>query len=237
MKFEKLIRGKTIKSPIDEQIVYNQLGGNDSSVWSLLLASGYLKVICYEKEDLLEDWEEAQYELMLTNNEVKRMFITMVRGWFRNSETEYNDFIKALLLDDIDAMNEYMNRVTMRTFSYFDAGKDESDSEPEKFYHGFVLGLMVDLYGKYEITSKRESGFGRYDIMLEPCNKEKDDAIIIEFKVFKKRTENSLSDTVQAALKQIEDKQYKAQLVAKGIPEDRIRSYGFAFEGKKVLIG
>ena len=236
-KFEKLIRGETIKSPIDEQIVYTQLGGNDSSVWSLLLAGGYLKVISYEREDLLEDWEDAQYELMLTNNEVKRMFITMVRGWFRNSETEYNDFIKALLLDDIDAMNEYMNRVTMRTFSYFDAGKDESDSEPEKFYHGFVLGLMVDLYGKYEITSNRESGFGRYDIMLEPCNKEKDDAIIIEFKVFKKRTENSLSDTVQAALKQIEDKQYKAQLVAKGVPEDRIRSYGFAFEGKKVLIG
>ena len=134
-------------------------------------------------------------------------------------------------------MNDYMNDIALNVFSSFDTGKRPSGAEPERFYHGFVLGLMVELQGRYIITSNRESGFGRYDIVLEPCNPAKDDAIIIEFKVFKKRRETSLEDTVQAALSQIKEKEYAETLIAKGIPEDRVRSYGFAFEGKKVLIG
>ncbi|MCI9144480.1 MAG: AAA family ATPase, partial [Lachnospiraceae bacterium] len=203
-KFEILLRGGSIQSPIDEQIVYNQLRGNESAVWSLLLASGYLKVLSYE--DYFEIPEDAQpkYELMLTNREVKLMFQNMIRDWFKEAETDYNDFIKALLLDDLDAMNEYMNRVALRTFSYFDTGNNPSGAEPERFYHGFVLGLLVDLRDRYVITSNRESGFGRYDVVLEPRNSEKDaitnnrceyaitnncygDAIIIEFKVRNQR--------------------------------------------------
>ena len=134
-------------------------------------------------------------------------------------------------------MNEYMNQIAGNTFSYFDTGKRASGkAEPERFYHGFVLGLMVQMEDCYTVTSNRESGFGRYDIMLEP-KKENLDAILIEFKVFNPRRDNSLEDTVQAALLQIEEKKYAQTLIAKGISEERIRKYGFAFKGKEVLVG
>ncbi len=236
-KFETLLQGQVIRTPIDEQIVYNQLEHDETAIWSLLLASGYLKVLSYDREDLLEYSEEAEYELTLTNYEVERMFYNMVRGWFRDSRSDYNDFVQALLLGDKKAMNAYMNRVALNTFSYFDTGKRPSGEEPERFYHGFVLGLIVDLQSRYVITSNRESGFGRYDVMLEPKNPQKDDAIILEFKVYDSDDEESMKDTVQEALNQIEKMQYAAQLVQRGIPKDHIRSYGFAFRGKNVLIG
>ena len=165
------------------------------------------------------------------------VFKSLIRDWFSEVESAYNDFIKALLFDDIDAMNDYMNKVAMAVFSYFDTGNVPSKEEPERFYHGFVLGLMVELSGRYVLTSNRESGFGRYDVMLEPLNSEKDDGIIMEFKVFQPRKERSLEDTLKAALKQIQDRQYERTLNAKGIPKERIRTYGFAFRGKQVLIG
>ena len=86
------------------------------------------------------------------------------------------------------------------------------------------------------ITSNRESGFGRYDIVLMPKG-EKDDAIIIEFKVYDAEDEKGLQDTVESALKQIELQRYEEGILAQGIRAERIRKYGFAFEGKKVLIG
>ena len=236
-KFECLLRGDVIYTPIDEQIVYHQLDGNEEAVWSLLLASGYLKVLSYDRQDLLEPGKEQMYELALTNYEVMCMFEKMVRSWFTGVKADYNDFIKALLLGDKKAMNAYMNRVALNIFSYFDTGKNPSVEEPERFYHGFVLGLMVDLQNRYVITSNRESGFGRYDVMLEPKNLAEDDAIILEFKVHDADDEDTLKETVQEALAQIERKQYAAQLTARGISQEHIRSYGFAFQGKKVLIG
>ena len=235
--FEALLKGESIFSPIDEQIVYNQLDDNEDAIWSLLLASGYLKVLSHESEGDVELWEEADYELTLTNYEVERMFKKMVRGWFAEVKGDYNDFVKSLLSNDIKAMNAYMNRVALSTFSYFDTGKRPSLDQPERFYHGFVLGLIVDLQDRYIITSNRESGFGRYDVMLEPKKPQEDDAIILEFKVYDEEDEADLKATVKSALVQIEEKQYAAQLIARGIPKERIRSYGFAFEGKKVLIG
>jgi len=243
LEFERLMQGETLRMDIDEQIVFNQLNTGKNAIWSLLLASGYLKAVDTEYDD---ETGCFYYYLALTNWEVRIMFQRIIRDWFWEEGDSYNDFIKALLADDVKAMNFYMNKVALQTFSFFDSGKKPSEEEPERFYHGFVLGLMVELADKYVLTSNRESGFGRYDVMLEPKTVRGDgvktggreaDAIIIEFKVQDSSEEKELSDTVASALEQIEEQNYEAGLIARGIPKDRIRKYGFAFCGKKVLIG
>lgn len=231
---EELLQGKSFVAEIDEQIVFDQLNDNTNAVWSLLLATGYLKVV---KRDVME--EDDWYTLKLTNYEVKRMFRKMVKGWFDGiAKMPYNNFIKAFLMNDVEAMNEYMNKIALSSFSSFDIAKGVSnDDAPERFYHGFVLGLMVELAGRFQITSNRESGFGRYDVVLVPADKAKDFAYIIEFKVCKPKKEKDLAETVANALLQIREKQYDTQLIADGFSPERIMKYGFAFEGKKILIG
>ena len=235
---ENLISGEKINVIVDEQIVFSELDYSEDAVWSLMLASGYLKVI--SSDALTGDRTKAvMYKLALTNFEIKLMFENMVLRWFSPAKMETNEFIKALIVGDIESMNEYMNEVVLNTFSSFDTGKKKSDKKvPENFFHGFVLGLMVDQTENYIITSNRESGFGRYDIMLEPIDKnnEKYPGIVIEFKVINQRKENSLEETVAAALKQIEEKNYDAELIKRGVKAENIHHYGFAFKGKEVLI-
>ena len=235
---ETLISGKNIKVPIDEQIVFSELDYSEDAVWSLMLASGYLKVVSSEELNLIRE-SDNEYELALTNREILFMFKKMILRWFSPAKSETNEFIKALITGDIESMNEYMNDVALRTFSSFDSGKHTSEKKaPENFFHGFVLGLMVDQSENYIITSNRESGFGRYDIMLEPKDKQiqKYPGIVIEFKVINPRKENSLEETVEAALKQIEEKNYDAELINRGVNKENIHHYGFAFKGKEVLI-
>lgn len=227
---EHLLEGETIEASIDEEIVFNQLDDSNSAIWSLLLASGYLRV-----EDISED-EDNLYNLALTNFEVQNMFRSMIRDWFDRPSAKYNEFVKALLAGDLVYMNRFMNQMTDSVFSFFDTGGKPSRQEPERFYHGFVLGLIADSQIAYRITSNRESGFGRYDVMMEPQNKN-DPAYIFEFKVYDPEREKTLEDTVAAALRQIKEKNYDAMLAANGIPREHIVHYGFAFEGKNVLIG
>ena len=237
MMMETLLKGETINVPIDEQIVFSELDYSEDAIWSLMLASGYLKVV--SAEPLVGNRRKARrYTLALTNLEIQFMFEDMILRWFNPAKSETNEFIKALITGDIEAMNAYMNKVALKTISYFDTGNVPSDEEPERFFHGFVLGLMVDQSDNYIITSNRESGFGRYDIMLEPKDKqsEKYPGIVIEFKVINPRRENSLEETVEAALKQIEEKNYDAELINRGVDKENIHHYGFAFEGKEVLI-
>ena len=229
--FEVLLSGGSVEKRFDEQVSFDELGRRPGAVWGLLVAGGYLRI------ETAGSAHADESMLKITNHEVALSFDGMVRGWFDMVSSRYNAFVRALLAGDLDAMNVYMNDVVLDTFSTFDTGKRASGLEPERFYHGFVLGLLVELRGRYLIRSNRESGFGRYDVLLEPVSPKVDDGIVLEFKVHNPRKEATLEDTVSAAKQQIADKRYASELEAKGLAPERIHAYGFAFEGKRVLIG
>ena len=231
---EELLNEREIVLNFDEQIVFDQLETKENAIWSLMVASGYLKIDKIEYRGILHvPW----YHLKITNLETLGMFSEMFVGWFQNTRSNYNAFIKAMLCGNIKEMNAYMNEVALATFSSFDTGSHPSGrTQPERFYHGFVLGLLVELRDQYEVRSNRESGYGRYDVMLIPRQKNQL-AFVLEFKVYDAQEELKLEDTVQSALLQIEEKHYDTELIERGISKSKIRHYGFAFEGKKVLIG
>lgn len=231
---EELLNEREIVLNFDEQIVFDQLETKENAIWSLMVASGYLKIDKIEYRGILHvPW----YHLKITNLETLGMFSEMFVGWFQNTRSNYNAFIKAMLCGNIKEMNVYMNEVALATFSSFDTGSHPSGrTQPERFYHGFVLGLLVELRDQYEVRSNRESGYGRYDVMLIPRQKNQL-AFVLEFKVYDAQEELKLEDTVQSALVQIEEKHYDTELIERGISKSKIRHYGFAFEGKKVLSG
>ena len=233
-KMEILLQEKEILVTFDEQIVFEQLQQDKNAIWSLLLASGYLKVLEVEQRGiLLEPW----YHLKITNLETLGMFTGMFKSWFSASDCNYNAFVQALLQGNLKEMNVYMNDVAQVTFSSFDTGRHPSGkAQPERFYHGFVLGLLAELREQYVLKSNRESGYGRYDVMLIPRDFT-EQAYVLEFKVHDPEEEESLQETVQAALMQIQKKQYDAELLELHIKPEQIHHYGFAFEGKTVLIG
>lgn len=224
---EDVLNGKHIFTAMNEETPFNQIYEDNSALWSLLFASGYLKIV-----NTYGDSWDRKYELTVTNQEVYYMLVQFVKEWFANSTNGYNDFVKAMLIDDVDYMNEYMTRIVRNVFSYFDV----SGNEPERFYHGFVLGLIMDLKDRFIITSNRESGLGRYDVMFEPRDSSQDHAIILEFKVHRPRKEADIVTTAQNALSQIEEKDYCAKLISRGVSKDNIYKYGIAFKGKEVWI-
>lgn len=234
IQMEDLLAGNCLETVLDEQVIFEQLKQKKGAIWSLLVASGYVKPV---SRRFNPEMSKFTYLLKITNYETLLMFRDMIAGWFPEDNTSYSNFKEALLLGDLDYMNQYMNEVSEVMFSSFDVGRKPSEkSQPERFYHGFVLGLIVDMSGQYHIRSNRQSGLGRYDVMMEPKNKA-DDAIIMEFKVFSEKKDKTLEKAVENALQQIEQRKYDTELISRGIPKEHIRHYGFAFDGQKVLIG
>ena len=232
--FEKLLMGESLTAYVDECVVFDDIQDNREAIWGLMIAAGYLRAEVLSEE--FDEYANNKCLFSITNYETQCMFRNLIKNWFVKQKRAYNEFVAALLKADVKLMNIYMNQITSRIISYFDSGNSPSVNEPERFYHGLVLGLLVELRDRYTVKSNRESGYGRYDIMLEPKDALNDDGIIIEFKVLDDSEEKTLHDTANNAIKQITDMNYAAELMEKGLLAERIHFYGFAFQGKNVLI-
>ena len=233
--FEELMRGGRIEKIIDEQVVFSELATRPNAVWALLLAAGYVTA----PGAVPEFPTRTRRALELTNLEVQEAFDRLVEGWFGDSDEEYDDFCRAIVLGDVRTATRCLAEITLFCMSSFDGAGRPAEREPERFYHGLVLGMLSKLRGRWSVESNRESGWGRYDVALVPVDGAdgSDPAVILEFKVLDPGKEKTLADTVARAKKQIEDKAYARGLVARGIAEERIRTYGVAFRGREALVG
>lgn len=229
-EIERLMAGEKVHKRINEGITFQYLEGDENSLWSLLLAVGYIKA-----ENIVRSVEGIECDVSVTNREVMAMFKTEILGMFHNGWSAYGRFAEALLAHKMELMNEYLQTITYTSISYFDVADGPKERTPENFYHGLVLGLIVSLRDRYRIVSNRESGRGRYDIAMYPLQ-ENTDAFIMEFKVQDRKKETNLEQTAKNALQQIVDKNYEADLLAAGVPAERIYKLGFAFAGKDVLV-
>ncbi|MDO4539237.1 MAG: AAA family ATPase, partial [Coriobacteriales bacterium] len=230
--FEQLLASKALTKRVDERVDFCRLGRVPGALWSLLLASGYLSAEAVEGYGM--------FSLTITNLEVRECMDRLVESWFEEADESYNDFVSALLSGDARAMEDYLGDLALAVMSSFDSGVRPSRNLPERFWHGLVLGLLVELRGRYVVRSNRESGFGRSDVMLEPIDgpSGSDPAIIIEFKVFDaRRGETSLEDTAASALDQIDARRYAESFVRRGFGPERIHCYGIAFRGQEAFVG
>lgn len=232
--FEELMRGGEVAKIIDEQVVFSELRTRPNAVWALLLAAGYVT----SPGSVPHDMVHTPRRLRLTNLEVEATFDRMVQGWFNEAEENWDGLASALMAGDARTATRALAEVTRYCMSSFDGGRQPAESQPERFYHGLVLGMLASLRERWSVESNRESGFGRYDVALVPVDGARgtDPAVVIEFKVFDSDDEQELSDTCARALQQIEEKDYVAGLIARGIAVERILTYGIAFRGKEVLV-
>ena len=261
-----LISGGVIEKKIDEQIVFDQLDKNEDAIWSLLLASGYLCIESYKEVGRLKrkiyglkltNLEvERMFEVMIEQwfGEEKFNYNNFVKSLLNGDIESMNEYMNRVtrgVISYFDTGKTPSDEEPERLASCYDCKGVANGSslnccsnlyamteKSSHFYHGLVLGLMVDQVDNYILSSNRESGFGRYDIMLEPIDKnnEKLPGIVIEFKVFNQKKEDTLEETVENALRQIKEKDYDAELIKRGVKEENIYHYGFAFKGKEVLI-
>ena len=224
--FEELLRGNTIETTIDENIVMADIELNEDNIWSFLLMAGYLKVVGKRREG-----KEFYYSLKVPNLEVELMYEKIIRDWQSESyiASEYNEMLKALVNFDYEVFEEIFIDYVEKSLSYFDV----SGEEPEKVYHSFVLGMLVSLNRTHYVLSNRESGYGRYDVMVIPKDITKI-GIIIEFKRARKTNKKSIEQLIEEAKKQIEDKKYEIELINRGITN--IKKLVIVFKGKEVYI-
>ena len=224
---ETLISGKSICKPLNENIIFSDVFERTTdATWNFLLFSGYLT---FTNQRLIEETTKADFKI--PNKEVLSFFKNTIRQWFKDrlGEQYYNCMLQSLVTGDSKTFSKLFTKTVMQTFSFFDVGKNE----PERFYHAFVLGMLVSLSQTHQIISNRESGIGRYDVMVIPHDISKL-GIIIEFKTVDETEQETLESAADNALAQIEEKQYEHELTARGITN--IFKLGIAFEGKEVLI-
>lgn len=225
IQLEMLMQGEEITCAVDEHVAFENLGQNDTALWSLLLFSGYLTA----QNVQLDSLNYYQCDLRIPNHEVlslyRKQFVSIFED--RLGLKGYYSFINNLLNGNIEVFQEQLNRILQQTISYFDT----QGNEPERFYHGFILGLMATLHDSYRVYSNRESGFGRYDVALIPHDQNKM-GLVIEFKTMSDL--NALETGAKDALKQIKTKLYTTELSHAGIT--KVLQVGMAFSGKSVAI-
>jgi len=217
----KLIEGREISSAIEKNLVFNEIDGREENIWTLLLFSGYLKYT--------EHIKERKYKLKVPNQEVMFFYRYTVKNMLKDKNINLDNMIKELLLGHIKQFKKDFKDLTKETLSYFDT----EEKEPEKFYHGLVLGMVVGLKDKYLVTSNRETGYGRADVILIPRDT-KDKGVVIEFKKYNLDQDKDLKDSASKALQQIDKEDYEATIKSHGASE--IIKVGIAFKGKEVKI-
>ena len=222
-KMERLLKGEAIEVPINLETIIVGIENNEDNIWGLMLGTGYLKVV--------EQIDRKKYKVKLPNYEIKTLFEDIIDDWFKDKVIS-ND-LESILQDLVNLnLKDFENKFRVlveEMFSYMDVGKNTA----ENFYHAFVLGMLVGLKDSYYVNSNRESGFGRYDIMLEPQDKSKN-SFIIEFKVADEMNEPSLEQAIENGKKQIEEKDYENSLKERGF--NNITKMVFAFKGKEFKI-
>lgn len=235
---EKLVSGESVRIRLQEDLIFERLDYDEDAFWSFLLAAGYLRICKDEGTDTgIKYSNSVECSVKLTNSEVTGLIKQLIRDWFSREKQGIHEFQKSLLRNDIDGMTHYLNRIALSCFSVFDTAAGDEGMETERFYHGFVLGLLVELEDQYVIRSNRESGFGRYDLMLLPVEHNSGErAFILEFKVFDARKEKTLVQTAERALQQIQDRKYDEELRQHGIQGEQIFMLGIGFRGKEAEI-
>ena len=220
-RIEELLQGKEIEVVINEETIISGIERNENNIWGLLLGTGYLKVT--------EHVDRNIYKVVIPNYEIKYLFEEIIDNWFYDKVPMNNlrSILKDLTTKNWDEFELKFERLVKEMFSFMDVG----ESTAENFYHAFVLGMLVGLKDSYYVNSNRESGMGRYDIMLEPKDKTAN-SFIIEFNVARAPGKEGLQKAVEEAIKQIEDKKYEVSLSERGFTN--ITKIVFAFSGKDV---
>ena len=222
-KIEQLLRDEEIEVPINLETVIVGIEKNEENIWGLLLGTGYLKVT--EVVDLAH----GIYKVKIPNYEIKFLFQNIIREWFNDKVigNNLNTILKDLVTLNLEEFEEKFKQLVIEMFSFMDVGENTA----ENFYHAFVLGMLVGLKDSYYVKSNRESGFGRYDIMLEPKDKN-GNSFVMEFKVLEDAEEKTIEDTIENAKKQIKERRYSEDLEERGYT--KITKMVFAFKGKEV---